>query len=107
MFDQHAQSVVPSSRNSPRRLRHWQGPAFVPVFAVLLFASGLALESRSLSCQHLATLGIRHTLQTRHATFGVGHGITDFSQGLTLDGRLASGEGTRSRASKGVLKNLR
>ena len=61
VIDQHAHSVVPSSRNHPCLLRHRQWPAFVAGFAVLLFASGLALSSRNFACQLPKTLGHRHS----------------------------------------------
>ena len=69
MIDQYAQTVVPSSSDRPCGLRHGQGPAFRRRAPVLL--------------------------QTGH-TFGVGHQITDFWQGLALDGRFASGGGENS-----------
>ena len=40
-------------------------PVAVAGFAVLLFTSGLAFNSRNLSCQLLETLGDRHTFPTR------------------------------------------
>ena len=63
--------------------------------------SSLALNSRNFACQLQETHGHSCILQTRHNTFGVGHWMTDFRQGLMLDGRLASGGGARSRAIRG------
>ena len=56
MSDQHAQSVVSSLRDRSADFGTSNGPAFVDGFAVLIFASGLALKSRHHSCQLLETL---------------------------------------------------
>ena len=56
IVEQHAQTVVPTSRNHPCGLRHRQWPVFAAGFGVLPFASGLALYSRNFACQLHETL---------------------------------------------------
>ena len=51
-------------RRRPLLCQQW--PAFVAGPAVLLFARGLALNSRNFACRLLETLGHRYILQTRY-----------------------------------------
>ena len=74
-----------------------QRPAFVAGLTALLFASGLYLSSHNHACQLPEIPGHRCTI------LGVGHQVMDFRQALILDGRLASGRGARSRATRGTL----
>ena len=81
---------------------HWKWAAFVAGFAVLLFASGLALA--------LAQLRVpappAHS-SDRYTIFGVGHRIADFWQGLTLDGwaQRSSNSGKCQRPSWDFLRD--
>ena len=65
MIDQHAQTVVSTSRNHQCGLRNRQWPAFVADPAVLLFVSGLALKS-----SQLRGPAPRDSLTLPHSSYG-------------------------------------
>ena len=104
MIDQHAQTVVSSSRKHPYGLL--QRPAFVgvPASSSLPAAWPCARASSRASSSRLFDAA---TFFRQDITFDVGRQVTDFWQGLTLDQRLASGGGGRIRANRQILKDLR